>query len=453
MTNKINSISTPGPATSTASSGNISQPRSGEVGQIFSNNSTEHPIRSDGNGISKKRKQKPKADFSGKAFPSEYNSWKNAKQRCRNPKAEDARYKGIVFSKKFDHFADFMRHIGPKTSSAYTLDRIDNNRGYVPGNVRWASKSAQAQNRKSTILVEHAGESKPLKDWAAVFGLPLATLYARYHRGDRDPSFLFRKHAKATQSSKEGHKQASNCRSGVRDDKSSNRTKVLTSSDSDVYLDSLDDGMVLAKNPDTNRKRFFRRAARIEREAEQERAEHARIEEKRLAELAREEKEKKRLLTIQSSSEARAWREANGVSHAEAERYQAERKRNYEADLREDALSRINVFFNKPEGRLSKELGEVDLRGLIKVVAREIPEIRRHIPPILQEYLSMPRKERRNNSTSTLALAELAPDRQSSGRGNEAPPEYASIQHYEDHLDAAIGLGHVPDNDGDDDPS
>lgn len=44
-------------------------------------------------------------------------------------------------------FKAFLEHIGPRPSKQYSVDRIDNNRGYEPGNVRWATAQEQAQNR------------------------------------------------------------------------------------------------------------------------------------------------------------------------------------------------------------------------------------------------------------------------------------------------------------------
>lgn len=46
---------------------------------------------------------------------------------------------------------DINRLLGNKPSLSHTIDRMDNNNGYAPGNIRWASKSQQAQNRRTPI--------------------------------------------------------------------------------------------------------------------------------------------------------------------------------------------------------------------------------------------------------------------------------------------------------------
>jgi hypothetical protein len=48
-------------------------------------------------------------------------------------------------------FADFFAYVGPAPSGT-TLDRIDNNKGYEPGNVRWATKTVQARNTRAARL-------------------------------------------------------------------------------------------------------------------------------------------------------------------------------------------------------------------------------------------------------------------------------------------------------------
>lgn len=82
----------------------------------------------------------------------EYNSWIGMKMRCSNPK--DGRYeeyggRGIsVFPEWESSFEAFLAYMGLRPTSAHSLDRIDNDGNYEPGNVRWADRVTQTQNRR-----------------------------------------------------------------------------------------------------------------------------------------------------------------------------------------------------------------------------------------------------------------------------------------------------------------
>jgi len=45
-------------------------------------------------------------------------------------------------------FDAFIKHIGPMPGEGYSVDRLDNRKGYEPGNVRWATREVQARNRR-----------------------------------------------------------------------------------------------------------------------------------------------------------------------------------------------------------------------------------------------------------------------------------------------------------------
>ncbi|MER5882692.1 hypothetical protein ABT160_02570 [Streptomyces sp. NPDC001941] len=92
----------------------------------------------------------------GKSRTPEYRAWMRMIQRCTNPNNSNwSRYggRGISVAACFRHdFEAFLREIGPRPTPSHSVDRIDNDRGYEPGNVRWATPSEQALNRSPRTL-------------------------------------------------------------------------------------------------------------------------------------------------------------------------------------------------------------------------------------------------------------------------------------------------------------
>lgn len=86
----------------------------------------------------------------------EYKTWCGMKDRCHNPKNKhfkDYGGRGIVVCNEWrEDFGAFFAHIGPKPSPELSVDRIDVNRGYEPGNVRWATASQQSRNRRPFMV-------------------------------------------------------------------------------------------------------------------------------------------------------------------------------------------------------------------------------------------------------------------------------------------------------------
>lgn len=104
----------------------------------------------------------------GKSNTTEYTTWHRMIRRCHNKKHSDFRYyggRGISVCKRWrDSFECFLSDLG-KRPSGMTLDRIDNNGNYEPGNCRWASRLTQSNNRRNTVVIEAFGETKVLSDW------------------------------------------------------------------------------------------------------------------------------------------------------------------------------------------------------------------------------------------------------------------------------------------------
>lgn len=83
-----------------------------------------------------------------------YNTWVEMRRRCNDPKRKDyPRYggRGITVCDRWDNFASFLTDMGEKPEGM-TLDRIDNDGNYEPGNCRWATPKEQAKNRRGPSI-------------------------------------------------------------------------------------------------------------------------------------------------------------------------------------------------------------------------------------------------------------------------------------------------------------
>ena len=92
----------------------------------------------------------------------EYQAWLGIKKRCYNPKAHGYKYYGgatppITVADEWlgeDGFNRFLEYVGPRPEDKNSLGRIDNSRGYEPGNVRWENDLEQGANRRGVIMID-----------------------------------------------------------------------------------------------------------------------------------------------------------------------------------------------------------------------------------------------------------------------------------------------------------
>lgn len=131
----------------------------------------------------------------GKILP-EYRIWLQMKERTinpNNPAFHNYGGRGIRVSERWLHsFQNFYEDIGPRPSTAHSIDRIDNNGNYEKSNCRWATKVDQMNNYRCNVILEHEGKTQTLPMWARETGIGVNTLSARYRRGWSVKDILFK---------------------------------------------------------------------------------------------------------------------------------------------------------------------------------------------------------------------------------------------------------------------
>jgi hypothetical protein len=102
----------------------------------------------------------------GRSNTPEFRSWTAMLSRCCNPNRRAAKNysaRGIgVCAAWRKSFMAFFEHVGPRPSLKHSIERIRNSEGYKPGNVKWATKSEQGNNKRNNHIVTYRGETMTL---------------------------------------------------------------------------------------------------------------------------------------------------------------------------------------------------------------------------------------------------------------------------------------------------
>lgn len=116
----------------------------------------------------------------GRPSPT-YQSWQDMHKRCRNPQNKgfaDYGGRGIRICERWHDFATFLNDMGEKPPGM-TLDRIDNDGHYEPGNCRWATRHEQNNNRRNNRYFTAFGKTQNVAAWASQFGVSWMLVYNR----------------------------------------------------------------------------------------------------------------------------------------------------------------------------------------------------------------------------------------------------------------------------------
>lgn len=99
-------------------------------------------------------------------YPYEYKIYRNIKSRifnANNPHYHNYGGRGLTLDDDFKHsFVNFINEVGARPEKGLTLDRINNNKGYVKGNMRWTNRTVQTYNQrvKKTNTTGYTGVTK-----------------------------------------------------------------------------------------------------------------------------------------------------------------------------------------------------------------------------------------------------------------------------------------------------
>lgn len=117
---------------------------------------------------------------------SVYTTYQSIIQRCynkNNPMYYLYGARGInVFEEWLgeEGFEKFYIYVGNKPTKEHSIDRIDNNGNYEPGNIRWATKREQARNTRNNSVIEFNGEKHCKTEWAEMIGISASSFRWRY---------------------------------------------------------------------------------------------------------------------------------------------------------------------------------------------------------------------------------------------------------------------------------
>lgn len=118
---------------------------------------------------------------------SEYNSWRNMRDRCKYPGDDHwANYggRGIKVCERWDtSFENFLADMGLKPTPRHSIGREDGNGNYEPSNCRWETPKEQGRNRRNNRLVHYQNRDMTLAEACELTGLPRSRVKARLRNG------------------------------------------------------------------------------------------------------------------------------------------------------------------------------------------------------------------------------------------------------------------------------
>lgn len=110
--------------------------------------------------------------------------WRSMRDRCTNPNNKSYHNyggRGITVDARWDSFKTFYEDMGERPEN-YTLERLDNNKGYSKENCKWVTMTDQLNNRRNNHLITHNGVTHTMAEWSKITGIKWDTLRNRIDR-------------------------------------------------------------------------------------------------------------------------------------------------------------------------------------------------------------------------------------------------------------------------------
>lgn len=129
-----------------------------------------------------------------------YEVWRTIKKRTEDPKYKDYPHyggrRGCPVKMCPEWSSDYMLFYNWALSHGYrqglTLDRVNNMKGYEPGNCQWATRKHQASNRGTNTRLHIRGEIHTISEWSEISGIKETTIVERLKRGWDPESAVFK---------------------------------------------------------------------------------------------------------------------------------------------------------------------------------------------------------------------------------------------------------------------
>ncbi len=123
-----------------------------------------------------------------------YSAYLKARQRCIDPAHESYPWyggRGLKFGFNGPAgFTQYCEELGRKPSPKHTVDRKNNDLGYVPGNIRWATHAQQGANQRKTRKFPYKGRMLTARRISVITGLSKSVIIRRWDQGERGDHWL-----------------------------------------------------------------------------------------------------------------------------------------------------------------------------------------------------------------------------------------------------------------------